>query len=143
MTVSHGLIEYLKDVLAPLGAIRVRRMFGGASVYADDTIFALVDNDIVYLKADETTKHLFEAEGLGQFTYAGQSGPVTMSYWRAPERMLDDPDEFLEWSRRALRVARRSTKAAKTKPIRSRKIVGVDDPGVDNQRRGTKLPRRP
>jgi DNA transformation protein len=107
MTASEGFIEHLKDALRALGAVSVRRMFGGAGVYADSVMFALVADDTLYLKADETTRGAHEAEGLGPFVYRGHGKTVTMSYWRAPERLLDDPDEMAEWARRALAAARR------------------------------------
>ncbi|MEW5962805.1 MAG: TfoX/Sxy family protein [Pseudomonadota bacterium] len=117
MTASDGFIELLKDALQALGPVSVRRMFGGAGVYADGVMFALVADDTLYLKADETTRGAHETEGLGPFVYRGQGKTVTMSYWRAPERLLDDPDEMAEWARRALAVARRAgARKARAKP---------------------------
>ena len=95
----------IREILAPLGSISSRRMFGGASLYCDGTLFALVDDDVLYLKADDVTKALYEAEGCKPFTYDGQTGPVSMSYWRAPDRLYDEQDEFLQFAREALRVA--------------------------------------
>ena len=90
-------------------------MFGGVSIYASGVLFALVDDDVLYLKADSSTKARFEAEGLGPFTYDGKTGPVAMSYWRAPERLYDEPDDMLEWAREAIGVARHSKAAAQSK----------------------------
>ncbi len=114
MTACDSIIELLKECLGPLGAVSVRRMFGGAMVYIDGVAVALLDGDAVYLKADDTTKAMYEAEGQGPFVYEGQTRPVTMSYWRIPERLYDEPDEMLEWARAALQVAR-SVAAKKTK----------------------------
>jgi DNA transformation protein len=95
MAVSTACLELLRDLLSALGPVTARRMFGGASLYADGMLFALVDDDVLYLKADQTTKARYESEGLKPFTYQGQTGPVSMSYWRAPERLYDEPDEML------------------------------------------------
>jgi DNA transformation protein len=109
MTASAGFLEHLKDLLAPLGAISVRRMFGGAGIYCDGQMFALVDDDTLYLKTDEAGREAFEAEGMGPFTYTTKRGTgVLASYWSAPERLLEDPDDVLMWSRRALNAARRA-----------------------------------
>ena len=117
MAVSAGFAEMLQDVLAPLGRIAVRNMFGGGGVYCDGVIFGLVvDGETLFLKADATTKAAFEAEGCGPFVYDGKGKPMTMTYWRMPERLLDEPDEMVEWARIALAVARRS--AAAKKPAR-------------------------
>ena len=114
MTVSEGFLDMLRDLMEPLGRITVRRMFGGASLYADGVLFAIVDDDALYLKGDATTAQRYEAEGLPKFTYEGKNGPVSMSYWRAPERLLDDADEMCDWARAAIASARR-TAAAKAR----------------------------
>ncbi len=115
MPTSDSIIEFLKETLAPLGAVSVRRMFGGAMVYINGAAVGLIDDDIVYFKADDLTKAMFEVEGQGPFVYEGQTRPVTMSYWRIPERLYDEPDEMLDWARAALIVAR-AVAAKKTKP---------------------------
>ncbi len=106
MPASDSIIEFLKECLGPLGSVTVKRMFGGAMVYIDSMAIALMDGDTVYFKADGMTKAMFEAEGQGPFVYEGQTRPVTMSYWRLPERLYDEPDEMLDWARAALQVAR-------------------------------------
>ena len=115
MTVSAGFLEMVREMCAPLGHITLRKMFGGASIYCDGTLFALVDDDVLYLKANEVTKARFESEGLKPFTYAGQTGPVSMSYWRAPERLYDEPDEMIEWAREAIHVAAKAKMSARPK----------------------------
>jgi DNA transformation protein and related proteins len=120
MSASAGFIELLKDTMRGLGPVSVRRMFGGAGVYADGVMFALVADDTLYLKADETTRGAFEAEGLPRFGYEAREKRIDLPYWRAPERLLDDADEMTEWAATALAVARRA-KAAKAKPVAKRK----------------------
>jgi DNA transformation protein len=122
MPVSQSFIELLRELLSPVGEITVRKMFGGASIYADGILFALVDDDVMYLKGDARTAPRFEAEGLSRFTYDGQTGPVSMSYWRAPERLFDDADEMAAWAREAIAVARAAKKPApKAKPSKRMK----------------------
>ncbi len=123
MAASSGFVELLEDALSGLGPVSVRRMFGGAGVYADGVMFALVADDTLYLKADDDTKAAFEAEGLERFGYDGATKRIDLPYWRAPERLLDDPDEMLEWARIALGVARRAAAAkphTKAKPRKNR-----------------------
>ena len=121
MTVSAGFLELVRELCAQLGHITVRKMFGGASIYDDGIHFALVDDDVLYLKADDTTKLRYIAAGLKPFTYDGMTGPVSMSYWRAPERLFDEPDEMLEWAREAICVAATRLRAAKKKTPASKK----------------------
>ena len=118
MTASDGFIEFLKDLLGGLGPITVRRMFGGAGIFCDGVMFALVLDDTLYFKADDSNRCAFEAEGSAPFSYATKNGRNTiMSYWRCPDRLFDDPDEMAAWARQALAAARRS---ASSKPGRAR-----------------------
>lgn len=118
MSLSAGFVEHVKDLLGGLGPITVRRMFGGAGLYSDGYIFAFLDEDVLYLKTDEADRAAFEAEGMGPFTFESKNGPIqTLSYHRAPERLLDDPDEMRQWVQRAVAVSKRQADAkAKKKP---------------------------
>jgi DNA transformation protein and related proteins len=118
MAIDDGTLDFLKDILAPLGDVTARRMFSGAGIYSDGVIFALYLRDVLYLKADEASIPAFEAEGMGPFTYETSNGERRLtSYWRAPERLFDDADEFVAWARTALAVSH----AAKDQPKRAKK----------------------
>jgi DNA transformation protein len=103
--------EHLKEVFSAFGPVSVRRMFGGAGVYAEGTMFALIAEGEIYLKADAETIPAFRAAGAAPFIYGAKGKRVVMSYWRLPDRLLDEPDELAEWARAALRVAQRSAAA--------------------------------
>ncbi|MBL8564399.1 MAG: TfoX/Sxy family protein [Hyphomicrobiaceae bacterium] len=108
MTASAQHLEHLLELLAGAGPVIARRMFGGAGLYADGIMFALVANDILYLKADAETEPRFRDAGMIPFTYTGRGKAVVMSYWRAPEHLYDEPDEMVEWARAAMAAARRA-----------------------------------
>lgn len=108
MAASEDFRLFLQDQLARLGDIRIKRMFGGAGVYCGGIMFALISDETLYLKADRETEPDFRKEGSEPFTYMGKSAPVKLSYWRAPERLLDDADELLSWAQKALEAARRA-----------------------------------
>lgn len=111
MSVSGEFIEFIKDQLAGFGPVTIKRMFGGAGLYRDGLIFALIADEVVYFKADDITRPDFEAEKLGPFVYGTKNGKNTiMSYWRAPERCMDDPSEMVEWARKAHAAALRASK---------------------------------
>lgn len=82
-------------------------MFGGVGVYANGLFFALMDDDTLYLKGDETLKAEFEAAGSQAFDPFGEGKP--MAYWAAPAEALDDQDILLAWSRKSLEVAARKS----------------------------------
>ena len=114
MSAGRQFAEFIVEQMADFGPTAARPMFGGVGLYRDGVMFALIFDDTLYLKADDTTRAEFEAEGLAPFTYSGKKGRNTiMSYWRAPERCLDDPGEMAEWCRKAHGAALRA--AAKEK----------------------------
>jgi DNA transformation protein len=122
MTASDGFIEYLKDLLNGLGPVTVRRMFGGAGMFVDGVMFALILDDTLYFKADDSNRPDFEAEGLAPFSYSTKDGRNTiMSYWRCPDRLFDDPDEMAAWARKAFGAARRSAGATPARTTTSRR----------------------
>lgn len=100
--------DYLPDVFSLLGPITVRRMFGGHGVYHDGIMFALVSDETLYLKADAQNLADFQREGLEPFTYRRRGRLVRLSYHRAPEAILEDPEMARDWARRALEAARRA-----------------------------------
>lgn len=115
MANSAGYKEFLTDLLSGFGPVSIRNMFGGAGVYAEGVMFAIVVDDTLYLKVDEVSAEAFAAEGKHPFTYRPKGrAPVAMSYWEIPERLLDDPEELAVWAGRAHDIAL----AAKTKPKR-------------------------
>jgi DNA transformation protein len=101
--------EDIRELFVAFGPVEVRRMFGGAGIYAEGTMFALVSDGIVYLKADQQNAPAFERESLEAFSYVTKAGRrAVMSYRRMPDRLYDDPDELAAWARTALAAARRS-----------------------------------
>ncbi len=84
-------------------------MFGGAGVYADELMFALLDRDeTIYLRVDAETRPAFEAAGSGAFSYRLKTGEVMeLGYWRIPEEALESPEDAARWGRLALAAARR------------------------------------
>lgn len=113
MTTRDEDLTWLRELLAPIGGITVRRMFGGAGFYADGRIMALEVDGGLYLKVDAQTRPRFEAAGCRPFVYMGGGKPVAMSYWSAPDEAMDDPDAMTPWARLAMDAA---TRAAAAKP---------------------------
>ena len=106
--------DNIVEMFARLGPVAVRKMFGGFSIYADGTMFALAYDGVVYLKADDGNAAAFAREGQQQFTYTAKNGRrAVMSYWRLPDRLYDDPDELATWARESLAAARRSKRLSK------------------------------
>src|SRR5262245_28447440 len=113
--------EHFQDIFAKFGPVEVRRMFGGAGIYADGVMFALVADGVIYLKAGEGNAAVFDHEGLEPFTYqAKKNKRAVMSYRRMPDRLYDDPDEAAQWAAAALAEARRGAQKSR-KPAAPRR----------------------
>ncbi|MFC0242713.1 TfoX/Sxy family protein [Rhodopseudomonas telluris] len=109
--------EYLADLFEPFGPVAIRRMFSGFGISVDGVNFALVLRGAIYLRTDGATIARFEAEGSQPFAYTTRQRTVTVaSYWRLPDRLLDEPDELVEWARAALAAAERAALAKPRKP---------------------------
>jgi DNA transformation protein len=104
--------EFIRELFAQFRPVTLKRLFGGAGLYCDGLMFGLVFDGAVFLKVDETCIPDFEREGSRAFVYtraksAGRVGRASLSYWRLPERLYDDPDELAVWAARALAIAER------------------------------------
>jgi DNA transformation protein len=111
--------ERIAELFAAYGAVAVRRMFGGAGVFADGRMIALVVDGVIFLKADARTVPQFEREGLAPFSYRTKDGTRTLtSYWRMPERLYDDPHELADWARAAFAAAERGVVRKRPSPAR-------------------------
>jgi DNA transformation protein and related proteins len=98
--------EDIRELFRVFGAVDVRRLFGGAGIYADETMFALVHDGVIYLKVDEASAPAFDREGLAPFTYRRKGERAALaSYRRMPDRLYDDPEELAHWARAALAAA--------------------------------------
>ena len=113
--------DYIIELFTAFGPVAVRRMFGGAGIFADGLMIGLVADGVVYLKADQHSRSAFEAEGLRPFTYGKTVSRVVMSYWRMPARLYDDPDELARWATEAQAAARRGA-GSRARPKRPRGV---------------------
>ncbi|HEX6016787.1 MAG TPA: TfoX/Sxy family protein [Burkholderiaceae bacterium] len=102
--VSHCL-----DLLAPLGSVRARRMFGGHGLYVDDLFVALIADERLYMKTDASSQPAFERAGCSPFAYSRRDrSAVTLGYWSAPDEALDSPRAMAPWARLSLAAALKS-----------------------------------
>ena len=116
-----GFPDFVVELLEGLGPVRIRRMFGGAGVYAGEVMFGLIDDDALYLKTDEPLRAELAAAGAVAWVYSRAPGKwEETSYWRLPETALDDPDEAVGWARRALAVAQAKAAANPKRRRRAR-----------------------
>jgi DNA transformation protein and related proteins len=122
MVASVTFGEFLREQLAPLGRVTMRRMFGKTGVFCDGVMFGMVTEDTLYFRVDDHNRTAFsEAESFPPLSYEKKGCTIDLSFWRAPERLLDEPDELVTWAREALAAARRV--AAKRERAAGRKSL--------------------
>ncbi|HEX6980378.1 MAG TPA: TfoX/Sxy family protein [Alphaproteobacteria bacterium] len=117
---GSDFVAHVLDLLRPLGGVAARRMFGGHGLFRRGLMFALIDDDVLYLKVDDRTRPDFVAVGAAPFTYASRGRTVTMSYYEAPPGLFDDPDEMRAWAQKALAAASRDSIRRGSPPMRPR-----------------------
>lgn len=108
MVASDSFAEFLREQLAPLGRVTMRRMFGKTGVFCDGVMFGMVTNNMLYFRVDDYNRTDFEeAQSFPPLNYEKKGCTIDLSFWRAPERLFDEPDELVAWARLALAAARR------------------------------------
>jgi DNA transformation protein len=120
MVASDSFAEFLREQLSPLGRLTMRRMFGKTGVFCDGVMLAMVRDNTLYFRVDDDNRTLFkEASSFPPLNYAKKGGSIDLAFWRAPERLFDEPDELVAWARAALAAARRvAAKRERTAPRR-------------------------
>ena len=123
MVASNDFAEFLREQLAPLGRVTMRRMFGKTGVFCDGLMLAMVRDNTLYFRVDDDNRAVFkEAESFPPLNYEKKGGTIDLAFWRAPERLFDDPDELVTWAQAALAAARRvAAKRERTAPGRKSK----------------------
>jgi DNA transformation protein and related proteins len=123
MVASDSFGEFLREQLAPLGRVTMRRMFGKTGVFCNGLMFGMVTNDTLYFRVDDHNQAVFkEAESVPPLSYEKGGRTIDLAFWRAPERLLDEPDELVTWARAALAAAHRvAAKRDRTTPRRKSK----------------------
>ena len=122
MAPDTAFADHALDLLTQVGPpfdtdARLRRMFGGHGIFCDGVIFALISDDVLFLKIDAETKTAFMDAGSQPFTYAKANRNVELTYWTVPDEASEDVDELHRWAHMALAAANRAQ--AKKRPKKS------------------------
>ena len=117
MPVSDGYRDYVLELLAPVEAT-ARRMFGGLGIFRDGMMFALVADDRLFFKTDNSNLGEFQAASAEPFAYEKSGKKMSMGYHEVPADVIEDADILNGWAWRAIDVAVRADVA---KPPSARK----------------------
>jgi DNA transformation protein len=115
MSVDAGLLAWVEEALEPLGRVSMRKMMGGATLYLDGTIFAIMAEGELWLKSDAEADAIWDEAGCERFSVTFKDGKVdTMNYRHAPSDVYDDAEALQRRAGLAVEAGLRS--AAKKKP---------------------------
>ncbi|MDP3616633.1 MAG: TfoX/Sxy family protein [Rhodoferax sp.] len=110
--------QYCCDLLSAVGPCLARRMFGGYGISSDGLTLALLvdlgDGEKLWLKADESSRPVFEAAGCTRFSYLAKGQAKSMNYYSAPDDAMESAQLMAPWARLALEAA---LKARQSKPV--------------------------
>jgi DNA transformation protein len=119
MPSDPSFVAHVLDLVAPLGEVSARSMFGGHGIYGEGVMFGLLDEDELFLKTDGATREIFVAAGCRQWTYVNKKVRMeNTGYFRPPDGAHEDPDAMLPWARLALDAALRAQAAKVAKGTR-------------------------
>lgn len=106
MAVTPSYRSFVIEQLEHVSSITAKNMFGGVGLYAEGYFFALVAEDQLYFKVDESNRPDFEAAEMEPFRPYGDER--TMKYYEVPIEVLEDVDALQVWAEKAIEVARRA-----------------------------------
>ena len=117
LRVTPDFRDFVLDQLAGVPQVRPKPMFGGVGLYSGARFFAILAADELFFKVGDDNRAAYEAAGSEPFRPVADR-PVSMSYFRVPIEVLEDPAELAEWARAAIRAA--GAGKPKRKPARRR-----------------------
>jgi DNA transformation protein len=112
MAVSRSYRDFVVEQLERVCPVTAKSMFGGVGLYAEGLFFALIADDRLYFKVDDTTRPDFERSGMEPFRPFSED--QAMGYYEVPADVLEDATQLEPWMKKAIDVARRA-KRAKTR----------------------------
>lgn len=108
-------VTHVLELMAPLGPVMAKSMFGGWGLSLDGLTFGLIAWEELYLKVDDHNRAAYVERGLPAFAPYEDQPDRVMSYYRPPEEVLEDSDSLLPWARDAYAAALRAPRKAKAR----------------------------
>ncbi len=123
MPVSREYLDYALEQLAGLGRVAARRMFGAVGLYHDGLFFGLIDDDLLYLKVDDSNRADYVARSMEPFRPFRDRPLYSMAYYQVPADVLEDGESLAEWARKSCTVALMTERSRGLRPT-TRKTRG-------------------
>ena len=132
-------LEFVLERLSVAGNVIAKAMFGGYGIYQGDIMFGLVADGVLYLKVGEPNIKDYIQAGMKPFLYEAKNGkPISMSYWRLPEDVLESNEDLPKWVNKSIEVA----KAAKPKKSYLAKYKSIKSKSKVNAKKKTTISKK-
>ena len=98
MKVSNEYLQFIMQKLDPLGNVTSRAMFGGYGIFHEGVMFALITDDTLYFKVNESNRDMYKQSGSKPFQHG-------ISYWEVPAELLEEASKLHEWANSSIEIA--------------------------------------
>ena len=98
MNINNEYLQFIIQKLNPLGNVMSRAMFGGYGIFHEGVMFALIADDTLYFKVNETNRAMYKQAGSKPF-------PHGISYWEVPADLLEEDNRLHEWANVSIKIA--------------------------------------
>lgn len=106
MATSDDFLEYVLELLEPLGDIKTSRMFSSVLLKVGDRQLGILFEDTVYFKVtDEELQERYKSDGSKQFSYTrkDKKDPVVIqNWWSVPDSAMDSSEEMIRLAEEVL-----------------------------------------
>ncbi|MBK0033790.1 TfoX/Sxy family DNA transformation protein [Erwinia sp. S43] len=126
MSSSKQRIEQTKQRLAALGPVESRTQFGGYSLSVSKTVFAVVADGELYLRACEQAQPYISERKMQPLHFVKRGLPVALNYYRVDGVLWSDADQLVAISSLCLNGARQELKDK----LRNRRIKDLPNMGI-------------
>ena len=105
----NEFVSFVLELMQSIGPVSARRMFGGYGIFLDHLMFAIIVDNVLYLKTNQETETAFKTRGLDAFKYTKQGKEISLSYYQAPDEVFEDHNEMIIWANMAYSAATRKS----------------------------------
>ena len=103
MKASPEYLNFVMEKLSPIGGIKSRAMFGGYGIFHEGLMFALISEDTLYFKVNESNRDVYERAQSKPF-------PHGISYWEVPTDVLEEDSRLHEWANISIKIAQETAR---------------------------------
>ncbi len=97
MAADADYLKYAMELLAPLGDVTSRAMFGGYGIFNEGAMFALIAGSTLFFKVGDSNRAAYEHAGSRQFK--------PMPYYEVPADILENPANLHQWASLSTSIA--------------------------------------